>query len=270
MSIYRGSTEKDYEAAKKEFLESINTTGETTYLSAYVEVGDTARYFIHYKDANSIKDGEDYYYGLFQESKATKIVILSCGNNITNMGNMFNNCDNLLTLDLSSLDTNKVTNMNSMFSWSRGLKELDLSNFNTNNVTNMGSMFSFCRSLTNIKFSNNFNTSKVIDMGDMFDNCISLTKLDLSNFITDEVKYMLGMFNHCFTEEQTSTLICTASTIKKIAENGNSYLTIPNDNDIKNTIANDNNNKWKVYKCSVKRVGDNPEITKIEEYQPQQ
>ena len=77
------------------------------------------------------------------------------------------------------------------------------------------------------------------------------------------------MFYNCFKEEQTSILICTASTIKKIIENENSYLTIPNDNEIKNTIANDDN-QVKVYKCSVKRVGNNPEITEVEEYQPHQ
>ena len=37
VSIYRGSTEKDYNDAKKEFLESINTK-DPKHLSAYVEV----------------------------------------------------------------------------------------------------------------------------------------------------------------------------------------------------------------------------------------
>ena len=79
VSIYRGSTEKDYEDAKKEFMDKIDTTGGT-HLSAYVEVGDTARYFIHCTNANSTIDN-----GLFYRSEATKIEILRCGNNITNM-----------------------------------------------------------------------------------------------------------------------------------------------------------------------------------------
>ena len=71
VSIYRGSTGKDYKAAKDEFMDKIDTTGGT-HLSAYVEVGDTARYFIHCTDANSIKEDSDVY-GLFQWSEATKI-----------------------------------------------------------------------------------------------------------------------------------------------------------------------------------------------------
>ena len=71
MSIYRGSTEKDYDVAKDKFLNSIDKKCRT-HLSAYVEVGDTARYFIHCTDANSIKEDSDVY-GLFQWSEATKI-----------------------------------------------------------------------------------------------------------------------------------------------------------------------------------------------------
>ena len=82
VSIYRGSTEKDYNDAKKEFLESINTK-DPKHLSAYVEVGDIARYFIYCKDANSKQVGY-MTYGLFHGSAATKIEILSCGSEILN------------------------------------------------------------------------------------------------------------------------------------------------------------------------------------------
>ena len=124
MSIYRGSTGKDYKAAKDEFMDKIDTTGGT-HLSAYVEVGDTARYFIHCTDANSIKEDSDVY-GLFQWSEATKIVILRCGSEITNMNSMFSYCESLTELDLSKLKMDKVTDM----SW----------------------MFFRCTNLTNIKF----------------------------------------------------------------------------------------------------------------------
>jgi len=84
---------------------------------------------------------------------------------------------------------------------------------------------------------------------------------------------MLGMFYNCFKEEQPSTLICKASTIRKITDNGNdSCLTITNENE-KNNKINDilnKDNKGKVCTCSVKRVGNNPEITDVEEYLLQQ
>ena len=242
VSIYRGSTEKEYKAAKDEFLNSIDTTGETTYLSAYVEVGDTTRYFIHCKDANSKEVGK-YYYGLFQGSKATKIVILSCGNNITDMSLMFFNCSSLKNLDLSNFNTKNVTDMRSMFYNCSSLKELDLSKFNTNNVTYMSNMF---------------------------DSCSSLTKLDLSQFNTDNVTDMIWMFYNCF--KNNATLICQASTIKKITDKGGLRLTIQNENkyEIKNIIEN-NKNLEQVYTCIVKRDWneDNPQITSVEEYQQQ-
>ena len=322
VSIYRGSTEKDYNDAKKEFMDKIDTTCET-HLSAYVEVGDTARYFIYCKDANS-KHVDNSYYGLFDGSAATKIVVLQCGSKIENMRAMFLGCSSLTSLDLSNFNTNNVTNMQDMFQNCSSLTILDLSNFNTGNVTNMFWMFGGCNSLTNLDLSNwdthnvtnmdlmfnncsslteldlsSFNTIKVTNMRGMFYNCSSLTNLDLSkfntnkvtnmsgmfrnsrsltnitfpdNFITNNVIDMMNMFKNCFKEKQISTLICKASTLKKITENEKSCLIITNKNE-KNNKINDilnKDNKGKVCKCSVKRVGNNPEITEVEEYQPQQ
>ena len=138
-------------------------------------------------------------------------------------------------------------------------------------IKNMDHMFYRCFSLKELDLSK-FNTDKVTNMSWMFYKCSSLTSLDLSNFNTSNVKYMNHMFYNCFKAGDTATLICTASTIKKITDNGDSYLTITNDNknndEIKKTI-NTVENQDKVYTCSVKRGGNNPEITKIEEYQQQ-
>ena len=201
------------------------------------------RYLVYCENANSKKVG-DIFYGLFQGSKATKIVILSCGNNITDMRNMFEQYRSLTNIKSpDNVNTENVTNMSFMFYECSSLKELDLSNLDTNSVTDMSGMFGNCTSLTNIKLHDNVNT--------------------------DNVTNMSGMFDNCFKEKQTSTLICQASTIQKITEKKNSYLTITNDNEnndeIKNTI-NTVENQDKVYKCSVKKVGSNPEITGVKEY----
>ena len=238
VSIYRGNTEKDYNDAKKEFLNSIDTICKT-HLSAYVEVGDTARYFIYCTDANSREDSYDNFYnGLFDESEATKIEILSCGNNITNMSCMFADCSSLTNIDLSE--------------------------FNTKKVTNMSDMFANCHSLTNIKLSS-FNTTNVTDMSYMFAYCGNLTELNLSSFNADTVKDISYMFNNCFKNK--ATLICKASTIQKITDNGDSCLIIPNE---KKAEINDKlkGNLEKVYTCSVKRGRneDNSQITAVEEY----
>ena len=70
------------------------------------------------------------------------------------------------------------------------LLSLDLSNFNTINVTDMGWMFNKCHKLREIKGINNFNTINVIKMNSMFQECNELLSLDLSNFNTNNVTDM--------------------------------------------------------------------------------
>ena len=264
--LYTGNSEEEYKKAENKFIKEIDTTGET-YLSAYVEVEDNGtvklQCFIECKNANS-KINNDYVYGLFQGSETTKIEILRCGNNITNMSWMFAECSKLITIKFSDkINTDKVTNMSYMFADCRSLKELKISSFNTTNVINMEFMFADCRSLTNLDLSK-FNTTNVTSMNRMFFNCSRLTELNLSKFNSNKVKYMISMFANCF--QSKATLICTAGILKKINERQNSYLIIPNENDveIKKTIAN-NNNQEKIYKCSV-RGGNNPQIIAVKEY----
>ena len=121
---------------------------------------------------------------------------LICDSGVTDMKNLFSNCENLTTLDVSNFDTSNVTTMNSLFMSCKNLTTLDVSNFNTINVTNMAFMFSSCKSLTTLDFSN-FNTSKVTNMDTMFARCENLTTLDLSNFNTSKVTNMSNMFSNC-------------------------------------------------------------------------
>ena len=116
--------------------------------------------------------------------------------NVTNMVQMFRDCQSLTSLDLSNFNTSNVTDMGLMFAGCSSLTNLDLSSFNTENVTNMSFMFEGCSSLVNLDLSS-FNTSNVTDMNSMFEKCSSLTNLDLSGFNTGNVKTMYGMFNKC-------------------------------------------------------------------------
>ena len=115
---------------------------------------------------------------------------------VTNMGDMFNSCNGLENLDLSSFNTAKVTDMGYMFSGSYGLTSLDLSSFNTAKVENMSCMFSSCYGLASLDLSS-FNTAEVTDMRGMFGECSGLTSLDLSSFNTDKVTNMTKMFSDC-------------------------------------------------------------------------
>ena len=119
------------------------------------------------------------------------------GKYITDMKNMFNECENLIKIDFSFFDTQNVTNMEGMFSDCKNLTKLDLSSFNTKNVTNMACMFWNCKNLININLSS-FNTRKVNNIGYMFYGCWNLINLDLSNFNIEKVNHMEFMFYNCY------------------------------------------------------------------------
>ena len=118
----------------------------------------------------------------------------------TNMRRMFEDCQSLTSLDLSSFDTQKVTSMQSMFAYCSGLTSLDLSSFDTQKVTSMLSMFAYCSGLTSLDLSS-FNTKEVTVMSLMFRGCEKLTSLDLSNFNTAKVTNMTSMFQGCSSLE---------------------------------------------------------------------
>ncbi len=138
-------------------------------------------------------------YGWFSSmDKLTTITNLEYLNTseVTDMNQMFYDCEKLTNLDLSHFNTSKVTEMEEMFYGCSSLVELNLSSFNTSNVTSMIEMFSGCSSLVNLNL-NSFNTSNVHYMQGMFDGCSSLVELNLSSFNTSEVTDMDYMFYKC-------------------------------------------------------------------------
>ncbi|MCB5222000.1 bacterial Ig-like domain-containing protein [Lactiplantibacillus pentosus] len=121
---------------------------------------------------------------------------------VTSMAYMFNNCTQLMSLDLSKFDTHNVTDMSYMFNGDENLGKLVISTyspnnpdqtFDTSNVTNMSHMFTRCDALGNLDVSG-FITSKVTNMSHMFDYCYATT-LDVANFDTSQVTDMQAMFN---------------------------------------------------------------------------
>lgn len=115
---------------------------------------------------------------------------------VTNMQCMFQNCESLEALDLSTFNTENVTNMYGMFQSCTSLKSLNLSSFNTSKVKQMGYMFKNCESLTALDLSC-FNTENVKDYEYMFHSCKSLTALDLSSFNSKEILNTSLMFTGC-------------------------------------------------------------------------
>ena len=120
---------------------------------------------------------------------------------VTDMGEMFRECELLTNLDLTRFNTENVTDMNSMFRGCANLKHLNVSWFNTWQVEDMSHMFEGCSSLTDITFftllNHTFLTGYVSDMSYMFYGCSSLKELDISELQTGLVENMSYMFCGC-------------------------------------------------------------------------
>ena len=134
---------------------------------------------------------------MFYYCKAEEIDVSEFNtSNVTNMYQMFYDCNALTSLYLSNFNTSNVKSMNSMFYGCSSLTSLDLSSFNTSNVTNMQSMFYYCKSLTDLDLSS-FNTSNVTDMSYMFNYCRALTTT--INIMSTGVTSYGNMFNNAAT-----------------------------------------------------------------------
>ena len=116
--------------------------------------------------------------------------------NTTNMNNMFYKCEKMSNINISNLNTKNVISMKNMFSKCLNLTQINLNSFDTQNVINMSGMFFGCEKLNSINILN-FNTNKVNDMSNLFRNCSQLKNIDLSSINTSKVKNMSGMFSMC-------------------------------------------------------------------------
>lgn len=112
---------------------------------------------------------------------------------------MFQNCQNLIHLDISSLNTSKLNaTMESLFDGLFSVRELDVSNLDTSGATSLASIFRNCRSLRRIIGLENWNTAKATSMSNMFDSCRDLLDLEgIKNWDIGKVSNFNSMFIYC-------------------------------------------------------------------------
>ena len=115
------------------------------------------------------------------EQQLTQIVIDSGVIANQNSSGLFRNLKNVQTIQgLENLDTSQVTNMSRMFEYCESLTKLNLSSWNTSNVENVSWMFNECTNLFDLNLDN-WNTLKINYDGlyAMLNHCKSLSKLVL-------------------------------------------------------------------------------------------
>ena len=116
---------------------------------------------------------------------------------VTDMADMFYECRDLSSLDVSGFNTEKVTDMSGMFYECISLKLLDVAKFNTANVKSMSNMFYRCNNLDLLNVTN-FNTANVTNMQGVFYSCPALTTIYASDkFVTGQVTDGSNMFSNC-------------------------------------------------------------------------
>lgn len=116
---------------------------------------------------------------------------------VTDMADMFYECRDLSSLDVSGFNTEKVTDMSGMFYECISLKLLDVAKFNTANVKTMSNMFYRCNNLDLLNVTN-FNTANVTNMQGVFYSCPALTTIYASDkFVTGQVTDGSNMFSNC-------------------------------------------------------------------------
>lgn len=134
----------------------------------------------------------------------------------------FFNCTNLLSVNLSKLDTSKTTSLEYAFSGCKSLTGIDLSTLDTSSVRSFANVFQDCSSLRSVNLAgwdtssgnnfrqmfiqcssleeldvSSFETGNVTTFKEMFYGCSSLTSLDLSSFDTSRVETMADLFTGC-------------------------------------------------------------------------
>ena len=115
---------------------------------------------------------------------------------VTDMQYLFEDCNNIVELDLHYLDTSNIDNFSYMFNQCKKLQKVDISRFNSEKVFELHAMFQGCESLTNVDLSS-FKTDNLKSITHMFNDCKNLYDIDLSNFNFDKLDEVENSFTNC-------------------------------------------------------------------------
>ena len=109
---------------------------------------------------------------------------------------MFEDCRNLVSINLKGLDYQNAISVKAMFRNCNSLTSLDLGAFNTENVQTFESMLEGCEKIQWVRFDKVI-TKKSKSFKNMFKGCRLLTSIDLSLFDSNLAENMAGMFEYC-------------------------------------------------------------------------
>lgn len=128
--------------------------------------------------------------------KIERVAVVDGGIAPQTMYAWFFECNNLLSVNLSRLDTSKTTSLGYAFSRCKSLTDLDLSALDTSSVRSFADVFQDCSSLRSVNLAG-WDTSSGKDFRQMFYRCASLEEIDISSFKTSASTSFEQMFSGC-------------------------------------------------------------------------
>lgn len=129
-------------------------------------------------------------------SKIKRVAVVDDGIAPQTMYAWFINCDNLLSVNLSKLDTSKTTSLGYAFSGCKSLTDIDLTKIDTSSVGSFADVFQYCSSLRRVNLAG-WDTSSGKDFRQMFYRCASLEEINISSFKTSASTSFEQMFSGC-------------------------------------------------------------------------
>ena len=121
-------------------------------------------------------------------------IIVNFTKALSNLDFMFEGCEDLISANLSQINSPSLQSSIYTFTNCKNLKQVDLSSIDTSKVTTMDFLFSGCNNLVEIKGLEKLNTSSVKKTAGMFLECEKLREVNLSAFKLDEIEEPSGMF----------------------------------------------------------------------------
>ena len=128
--------------------------------------------------------------------KIERVAVVDGGIAPQTMYAWFFECNNLLSVNLSRLDTSKTISLGYAFSRCKSLTDLDLSALDTSSVRSFADVFQDCSSLRSVNLAG-WDTSSGKDFRQMFYRCASLEEIDISSFKTSASTSFEQMFYGC-------------------------------------------------------------------------
>ena len=192
-----------------DFEYSINEGAKSVVLTKYIDSNADAVVASSYKIDGSIYNTSIEATTMFKGNKTIKSVVINEGVRVASdsMAEMFYQCSNLETADLSGLDTSEVTSLYRLFSECSKLTNIDVTGWDTSSVEDMGYLLDCCDSLTTFVGYEDWDTSSVWNIYKLFNRTLKIREVNLSKWDLSKVDNSGWCFQGCGMNSETNKIM---------------------------------------------------------------